>query len=215
MTTASRWARSERDDLCDLFLEVGPDAPTLCAGWTARDLAAHLVVREGRPDASAGLVIPALAPFGERIRRQVAQRPWPALVATIRSGPPLLSPLRAVDGLANALEFTIHHEDVRRGGTSWSTREIPDWAESLLWRRLSLGARMFYRNAPVDLVLTWVGRADVPPARVARGAQRPTVTLTGRPVDLLLHAFGRSAVLLDISGDTAAVQALEESNRGA
>ena len=36
--------------LCDLFEEVGPDAPTLCGDWTTRDLAAHLVMRERRPD---------------------------------------------------------------------------------------------------------------------------------------------------------------------
>src|SRR5882762_622635 len=36
----------ERRELCDLFLELGPDAPTLCEGWTTLDLAAHLVLRE-------------------------------------------------------------------------------------------------------------------------------------------------------------------------
>ena len=46
-------AATERADLCDLFRAVGPDAPTLCEGWTTRDLAAHLVVRERRPDAVA------------------------------------------------------------------------------------------------------------------------------------------------------------------
>ena len=54
MSLASR----ERAALCDLFAEVGPDAPTLCAGWTTRDLAAHLLVRERRPWASAGIVVP-------------------------------------------------------------------------------------------------------------------------------------------------------------
>ncbi|MFN7150135.1 MAG: maleylpyruvate isomerase N-terminal domain-containing protein, partial [Microthrixaceae bacterium] len=42
-------AQIERRQLCDLFDELGPDVPTLCEGWTARDLAAHLVVRERRP----------------------------------------------------------------------------------------------------------------------------------------------------------------------
>ena len=43
---------SERQLLADLFLEVGPEAPTLCAGWTTTDLAAHLWVREHRPEAA-------------------------------------------------------------------------------------------------------------------------------------------------------------------
>ena len=50
--------RAERTALCDLFLAVGPDAPTLAGEWTTRDLAAHLVVRERRPDAAAGDRLP-------------------------------------------------------------------------------------------------------------------------------------------------------------
>ena len=50
-------ARQERQELCDLLLEVGPEAPTLCAGWTTRDLAAHLVVRESRPVAAVGIIV--------------------------------------------------------------------------------------------------------------------------------------------------------------
>ncbi len=53
-------AQSERAALCDMFEAVGPDVPTLCDGWTARDLAAHLVVRERRPDAALGILA---APF--------------------------------------------------------------------------------------------------------------------------------------------------------
>jgi hypothetical protein len=32
----------ERHELCDLFVELGPTAPTLLEGWTTRDLAAGL-----------------------------------------------------------------------------------------------------------------------------------------------------------------------------
>ncbi|MGD0448569.1 MAG: maleylpyruvate isomerase family mycothiol-dependent enzyme [Candidatus Dormibacteria bacterium] len=39
----------ERRELCDLLIQVGPDAPTLCEGWTTSDLAAHLVLRERFP----------------------------------------------------------------------------------------------------------------------------------------------------------------------
>ena len=38
------------------FDETGPDGPTLCEGWQTRDLAAHLVLRERRPDAAAGVM---------------------------------------------------------------------------------------------------------------------------------------------------------------
>ena len=45
----TRYAFAERLALADLMAEVGPDAPTLCGGWTTRDLAAHLLLRERRP----------------------------------------------------------------------------------------------------------------------------------------------------------------------
>ncbi len=51
----------ERAALCDTLDKYGPDAPTLCVGWTTLDLAAHLVAREARSDAALGLVVPPLA----------------------------------------------------------------------------------------------------------------------------------------------------------
>ena len=47
-------AQRERAGLVEILRAVGPDAPTLCERWTTRDLTAHLVVRERRPDALPG-----------------------------------------------------------------------------------------------------------------------------------------------------------------
>ena len=47
----------ERRELCDLLEEVGPDAPTLCEGWTTFDLAAHLAVRERDLRAAPGILL--------------------------------------------------------------------------------------------------------------------------------------------------------------
>lgn len=44
-----RWSEAERYALAATFREVGPGAPTLCAGWRSEDLLAHLVLRETRP----------------------------------------------------------------------------------------------------------------------------------------------------------------------
>ena len=109
-------AQSERHALCNLFLEVGPDAPTLCEDWTTRDLAAHIIVRESRPDAAGGILIKPLAAYGEKVRKGVAQRDWKSLVEAIRNGPPRLSPMRLtfLDRLTNTVEFFVHLEDVRR-----------------------------------------------------------------------------------------------------
>ncbi|MHB8294966.1 MAG: maleylpyruvate isomerase N-terminal domain-containing protein [Acidimicrobiales bacterium] len=38
--------RQERAALCQTLNEVDADAPTLCPGWTAMDVAAHLLAQE-------------------------------------------------------------------------------------------------------------------------------------------------------------------------
>ena len=71
-------AQSERAALCDLFTELGPEAPTLCAGWSTADLAAHLVARERRPDSGPGLVWHPLAAHTDKVRRSLRDRTsWP------------------------------------------------------------------------------------------------------------------------------------------
>ncbi|MBR7502518.1 maleylpyruvate isomerase N-terminal domain-containing protein, partial [Mycobacterium tuberculosis] len=40
---------------------AGEDAPTLCEGWTTRDLATHLVIREREPVAALGIALPAFS----------------------------------------------------------------------------------------------------------------------------------------------------------
>ena len=54
--SAAEILRAERAAMCDTFEAVGPDAPTLCDGWLTADLAAHLIVREHRPDAMPGIL---------------------------------------------------------------------------------------------------------------------------------------------------------------
>ena len=74
-------ARDERLALCALLDQTGPQAPTLCEGWTTRDLAAHLVLREHRPDAGAGVMGGPLASYTRRVQRSLTQRtPYPQLV---------------------------------------------------------------------------------------------------------------------------------------
>jgi uncharacterized protein (TIGR03085 family) len=80
----------ERRALCDLFDELGADAPTLLDGWTAQDLAAHLVLRERDLIAGPCLILPRpFQHFAERRRAKLAEhRGFEWLVARIRSGPP-------------------------------------------------------------------------------------------------------------------------------
>lgn len=141
------FAREERQRLADLLLQAGPDQPTLCAGWTTRDLAAHIVVRERRPDAAAGVILPPLREHGERIRRATAARPFPEIVADVRNPPwwsPVSNPL--LDELTNTVEFFIHHEDVRRGTAGWEPRDLADDHARAIWRAVQFTGKMALRR---------------------------------------------------------------------
>ena len=76
---------AERAALCDLFDELGPEAPTECEGWRTTELAAHLWVREHRLDAGPGLTgTGRFAGHTDRLQRNAAQRPFADLVSDLR-----------------------------------------------------------------------------------------------------------------------------------
>ncbi|MCD0481585.1 TIGR03085 family metal-binding protein [Streptacidiphilus sp. ASG 303] len=187
----STYARGERRRLAGLLEEAGPQAPTLCEGWTATDLAAHLVVRERRPDAAPGIVFRPLADWTAKVQAGYAARPWPELVELVRSGPGRFSPfaLPGVDEAANTVEFFVHAEDVRRAGPEWKPEPVDPGLAEALWKGLRVPARMEAgRRSPVGLVLR---RPDGQTVVARKGA--PVVTVVGEPAELLLFAFGRGA----------------------
>jgi uncharacterized protein (TIGR03085 family) len=208
------YARDERTALCALLDETGPDAPTLCEGWRTRHLAAHLVLRERRPGAAAGIPGGPLAGHTRRVTEALATgTPFPRLVEQIRSGPPALSPfrLRSVDERLNLLEFFVHHEDVRRGYGDWEPRVMRDGLADALWQRLRLG-RLLFRRAPVGVELVRddltakPGRQQV---RMTAKAKTPLVTVTGHPAELMLWSLGRtSAARVRLDGTEDAVRRL-------
>lgn len=196
-------AKRERLLLADLLEGAGPEAPTLCEGWTTHDLAAHVVVRERRQDAAGGLLFKPLQNRLERVQAEFRQKPYEELVRLIRSGPPRYSPfaLKQVDEAANTVEFYIHAEDVRRAQPGYTPRELDPVFSDALWKRLERGARMMGRKSPVGLVLR---RPDGQTAVAHRGA--PVVTVTGEPPELLLFATGRQeSAKVELEGDEEAV----------
>ncbi|WP_433602192.1 TIGR03085 family metal-binding protein [Nocardia sp. CA-135953] len=203
-------AQRERRALADMMSAAGPDAPTLCGSWTVRDLAAHLVVRERRPDASPGIMLKPLAGYLESVEAKAARRPFPDLLADVRSGPPWWSPLKPVDAVVNLTEMFVHHEDVRRGEPGWEPRDLSAAEEDKLWSALRRMGRMAYRKAPVTVELaTPDGRRAV----VHTKSGTAHVTLTGKPSELLLHAFGRDEVRIETEGDPADVRTVLELDR--
>ena len=207
----ANYARTERHALADLLEEVGPDAPTLCAGWRTADLAAHLVVRDRRPDAAPGIMIRAFRGHTERVQARARDRgPWPELVAAVRNGPPLPIRIAAVDAQFNTAEYFVHHEDVRRAQPGWEPRDLPVGEEQALWVRLKMLGRFAFRSVPVGVALEAPGHGTVV---VKRGD--PSVTVTGPPGELVLYAFGRDAVArVELQGDEQAVAQLRQSTRG-
>ena len=196
MSSSSRaLVAGERAALADLFTELGPDAPTCCEGWTTAHLAAHLVVRERRPDAlpgygfeSAGL--PALARWSHRLEdRARTATPYAEQVARFRAGPPPWSPMALPGGRGlNTVEFVIHHEDVRRAQAGWAPRALPRETQDELWT----AAFLFGRGAagrPGGLILR---RSDVPGVEKKFG--EGTTLVEGEPLELLLWASGRRDV---------------------
>ena len=185
-------AAAERASLCDLFLTVGPDAPTLCGGWTTRDLAAHLVVRERRPDAGIGLIAGPFASYTEKVQAAEAERPWGELVERVRTGPPRWNPmhLEPVDRLVNTVEFFVHHEDVLRAQPTWTARQLDAELEEAMAGMLRRGGRMVVRKAaPLGLVVEAEGHDPV----VLRSGS-PTVTIRGPLGDCVLYVYGRKDV---------------------
>jgi len=204
----TRFASSERQGLCDTFERVGPDAPTLCSPWLTRDLAAHLVVRERRPDVSAGILLPLMAGRLEKVQNEYAAWDWPRLVNEVRSGPPAWSPtsLGPVNEVVNTAEFFVHHEDVLRGGTQWSARKLPHDLESALWGIVSRVARLQLARSRVGVVLTAPSYGE---RQVHATTDLGKVVVTGTPGELLLYCFGRrGAAQVDVSGSDEAITAI-------
>ena len=202
----------ERTAICDDLDAAGPDRPTLCEGWTTRDLLAHLLMRERQPWALAGIAVPALAPVTDGAMRRYDAVGWSEMVGLLRSGPPRWSPfhIAKVDELANGVEFFVHHEDIRRGAPGWEPRPVDATRDGQLWASVGGLGRMLFRRAGVGIVL-----------RRPSGEQRVVttgpglVTIVGEPGELVLYAFGRDAARVELVGDAADLATLAAAPRGA
>lgn len=210
-------AQLEREALSSTLAKAGPDAPTLCPPWATRDLAAHLVIRERRPDASPGILLPALADRTQRVQASYAAQEWPRLVDMVREGPPGWNPTRvpAVDDAINLAEFFVHHEDVLRADPTWTpeqARPLGHDQEAALWARIRQVGQLAFRRAPVGVVLNAPGHGR----RSVKGPTKlGTVVVEGSPGELVLFGFGRTAVAqVRFEGDPESIAALQESDFG-
>jgi uncharacterized protein (TIGR03085 family) len=204
----------ERLELCDLFAELGPSVPTLLDGWTAHDLAAHLVLREHDLIAGPCLVLPGpFERFAERRRAKLARRKdfsW--FVARIRSGPPVgFFRIGWVRSLANLNEFFVHHEDARRAN-GLGPRGLAPAMDAALWVNVRRGGRYLSRRLHgCGLEIEWAGTGE----RATLRPGEPTVRVSGLPGELLLYVFGRQAAArVEVSGPPEAVAAVHRTQFG-
>ena len=178
-------------------------------------MAAHLYVRERRPDAGPGVVVGGpFASHTDRVMESVMRvHTFDDVVARVAAGPPLL--LRPLDEPFNHVEFFVHHEDVRRANGSASNgggpRDLPAEQEAALWDRVRRSLRLSLRRArgmQVEVVTEHGGRAVV-------GGSGPTVRVLGPVGDILLFTFNRKDIAqVELTGDAEAIASLREARLG-
>jgi uncharacterized protein (TIGR03085 family) len=206
-------ARVERASLADLLAELGPDQPTLCGDWTTRDLAAHLVVRDRRPDAAAGIAIKALSGHTERVQGHYAEsRPYDTLIEQVRRPPALsMAGVPALDRATNTGEFFIHHEDIRRAQPDWSPRPLDKELGQALLGQLKLIGKLRLRRVPGKVTINMPGYGQP----IVGGAGGPEVTMTGDPGELTLFFSGRQRVArVDLDGPADVTESLRTAKYG-
>lgn len=203
------FARAERTRLCDLALDAGPDAPTLCGDWTVRDLVAHLVVREHSPLA-AGIVVPPLASITDRETERVAKKPFDKLVARVRRARNPMA-LPGIDQAVNTAEYYVHHEDIRRAADGWEPRVLEPDEQDALWRVVRVSGKGLIRPAGVPVVAR---RTDTGDETTLRAGDDPVV-VTGLPSELVLFLYGRRQTHgLRFDGPEANITRLRDARLG-
>ena len=208
------WAETERQSLVQTLRTTDPDGATLCTGWDARHVLAHLVQREQMPASSIGDVIDkqlAKRPPGEEkylgrlVEGAASPTGYEALVRRFAAGPPRWSPMKWGAERISLLEYVIHHEDIRRGSTPVPARELPAEMADAVWTKLPAMVRLSYRGCPVGVTLARPGGA-VQVVKTGTGS----VVLTGEPVELALYVTGRrAAASVQVSGTPGDVAAFE------
>ena len=204
----------ERLALCDLFDELGADAPTLLEGWAA----------ETSPPTSccvSAISLPAPVSFFRAVRRfaerrrarlaNTAEFGW--LVARIRSGPPPgFFRIGWVRSFPSLNEFFVHHEDVRRANGLGPRDTLTPAFQAALWRNVRRGSRYLSRRLRgAGLEIAWAGTDQ---RMTVRNAE-PTARLSGLPGELLLYLFGRKAAArIEVLGSAQAVAMVRAAHFG-
>ncbi|GAB3624016.1 TIGR03085 family metal-binding protein [Mariniluteicoccus endophyticus] len=190
MTTRLRDAAYRR--LIASFEAVDAGAPTLCEGWTAHHLAAHVWGIKHSWRVAAVMATPVLDERSE-LERVMARHPYDEVVAAlaVEDGRVALMPTDALEGHRHALgEFYVHGEDVRRANGIDPAPVDTELADALALR-VAIAGRQLNAFSRERLVLQ---RPDGREAVISRGCRGATTTVVvGEPGELLLWVHGRRA----------------------
>lgn len=208
-------SRTERAALCNTALEAGERAPTLCGGWTVKDLVIHLLVRERDPRGAPGILVPALEGLTDRATQRLAGQDFTSLVERVRTGPPRWSPLSLppIDRAVNTLEYFVHHEDIRRAAPGWEPRELTEREQTAIWKSIAFAGRGLLRSVNVPVEIVWAGHGQHRSA-VLRKGEGPAI-VTGAPAELAVFLFGRDQHRgLRFEGPEGAVETVRQAHLG-
>lgn len=114
-------ARAERLEFADLLDDLRPqqwDAPTLCSGWTVRDVVAHTIsyLGQGIPALTVAMVRARMNvdPINDALLESCAGFSTAQLAAQMRSGATPSGAGALYGGRVALIECLIHQQDVRR-----------------------------------------------------------------------------------------------------
>lgn len=203
------WYRWEQRELANTLRAVGPDAPTLCAGWRSRHLAAHLYLRLHRPGQFVTGLLPGLPDTDTRTMElgeaHADPEAYEELLHRFLAEPAVWNPMALAGDAIHLLEYVVHHEDVRRADGPVQPRNLAPEHLSSLWVQVRRAGRNTQARARTGMVLVVPGG----PRAVVRRA-RHSIAVTGDPVELALHLTGRTE---HADVDVVAVAAQEPNDR--
>lgn len=199
--------RRGRAALCDTLEAVGPEAPTMCEGWRAIDLAAHLVVRERDAWTAPVILCGRLNGTIQRLQARERLSGFDSVVRRLREGPPWLFRSTPQTVRLNTVEDWIHREDVRRANDV-APEPIGPELDQVLWRGVGAAGKAAALRLG-DLGLEAVANDG---RRITVKRARRAVEVIGEAPEVLLFVTGRTeAAKVRLQGDPGAIEELRQA----
>ena len=192
------WGRvlAARDRFVSAARVAGPEAPTLCEGWTVRHLVGHLLTLRSDPLSWPGVALPRFAALTKRRMAAATASGFGAALERLATRSPFMPLVFETPRSAwghHLGEYVAHTEDVVRANDLPPT-VLDAEASDALWSRALVAARQLHRHRGAGLVLERSDTGTI--ARVLPG--NCTDHVVGTPLELLVWAH-RGAAVADVT----------------